>query len=295
MPVPLWLLGWRQGRDALATVGARGVGAQAGCLCQCAWGSGWWGGGEFGAGEDFAAAEDDWFVFEGVFEAEAEDIGFACGGGGGGACGLGGGLGAVEGVLEPAVIGVEFVEAAAESGDFGLERGDGAAGLFEGRFVRGEGVAVGGEGIEEGFGFLEFGEERVDAGLGIVDAFLHEIGVGAELAGFEFCGFEGFAGIGVVGGALAELVAFGADIAEDLFGAFEFGGGVVELGFEGTDAVFDAAAAGGFCGDFCGAFFFCEDGGFGFAGAFDEFGFCGGESGAEFFDLSGHGAWARGT
>lgn len=85
----------------------------------------------FWAREDFAAAHDDWFILEGVFEAAQERGIFRGGGGGGGAGCREGGLRAGEGGLEFFRFRFEVGGALAEPGIFCFEGGEAVVGLFE--------------------------------------------------------------------------------------------------------------------------------------------------------------------
>lgn len=204
----------------------------------------------FWAREDFAAADDDWFILEGVFEAAQERGIFGSGGGGGGTGGGEGRLGTGEGGLEFFRFRFEVGGALAEPGIFRFEGEEAVVGLFEGRFVRGEGVAVGGELSEASLGFLEFAEDGVEAGVGVVHAFLHEGGFGLEAADFEFGGFEGLAVVRGELDALLEGVAFCGERAEGVVRAFPAGFCFCEFCCEAGDAAFDAFAACGFRGEF---------------------------------------------
>lgn len=159
-------------------------------------------------------------------------------------------MGTGEGGLEFLRFRFEVGAALAEPGIFCFEGSEAAVGLFEGGFVRGEGIAVGGELSEASLGFLEFAEDGVEAGVGVVHAFLHEGYFGLEAADFEFGGLEGFAVVGGELDALLEGVAFRGERAEGLFRAFPAGFGFCEFCFEAGDAAFDAFAACGFRGEF---------------------------------------------
>ena len=103
---------------------------------------------------------------------------------------------------------------------------------------------------EAGLGFLEFAEDGVEAGVGVVHAFLHEGGFGLEAADFEFGGFEGVAVVRGELDALLEGVAFRSERAEGFVRAFPAGLCFCECCFEVSDAAFDAFAACGFRGEF---------------------------------------------